>query len=113
MLCEKNKHLGPKALVWLKEMMSILVSKKFPNYERNCLRANPDKTQACAFHLKNREASRKLNITRYNKRLEHIPNPIFLRVTLDRTLSDKEPIHKLKCNISAWNNILKKLSNRK
>ena len=32
-------------------------------YERNHLRANPAKTQTCAFHLKNREASRKLNIT--------------------------------------------------
>ena len=38
-------------------------------YERNYLRANPDKTQTCAFHLKNREASRKLNITWYNKDL--------------------------------------------
>ena len=31
MLCEQIKHLGPKATVWLKEMMkNILVSKKFP-----------------------------------------------------------------------------------
>ena len=28
-------------------------------YERNHLHANPDKTQTCDFHLKNREASRK------------------------------------------------------
>ena len=41
-------------------------------YERNHLRANLDKTQACAFHLKNREASRKLNITWYNRHREHI-----------------------------------------
>ena len=32
-------------------------------YERNHLRANTDKTQTCVFHLKNREASRKFNIT--------------------------------------------------
>ena len=32
-------------------------------YKRNHLHANPDKAQICAFHLKNREASRKLNIT--------------------------------------------------
>ena len=32
-------------------------------YERNHLRANHDKTQTYDFHLKNREASRKLNIT--------------------------------------------------
>ena len=72
-------------------------------YERNNLRENPDKTQTCAFHLKNREASRKLNITWYNKHLEHIPNPVYLGVTLDRTLSYKEHIHKLKCKTSTRN----------
>ena len=74
-------------------------------YERNHLRANPDKTQTCAIHLKNREASRKLNITWYNKHLEHIPNPVYLGVILDRTLSYKEPIHKLKCKTSTRNSI--------
>ena len=54
-------------------------------YETNHLHTNHDKTQACPFHLKNREASRKLNITWYNKYLEHIPNPVYLGVTLDRT----------------------------
>ena len=61
--------------------------------------------QTCAFHLKNREASRKLNITWYNKHLEHIPNPVYLGVTMDRTLSYKEHIRKLKCKTSARNNI--------
>ena len=56
-------------------------------YERNDLRANPGKTQTCAFHLTNREASRKLNITWYNKHYEHIPNSVYLGVTLDGTLS--------------------------
>ena len=55
-------------------------------YARNHLRATPDKTQICAFHLKNQEASRKLNITWYNKHLEHITNPVYMGVTLDRTL---------------------------
>ena len=74
-------------------------------YERNHLRANPDKTQTCAFHVG------KLNITWYNKHLEHIPNPVYLAVTLDRTLSYKEHRHKLKCKTSARNNILRELSN--
>ena len=39
--------------------------------EMNHLRENPDKTQTCTFRLKNREASRKLNITWYNKHLEN------------------------------------------
>ena len=70
---------------------------------------NPDKTHICAFHLNNREASRKLNITWYNKHLELILKPIYLGVILDRTLSYKEHIHNLKCKTSARNNILKKL----
>ena len=82
-------------------------------YERNHLRANPDKTQTCAFHPMNQEACRKLNIAWYNKHLEHIPKPVYLGVTLDRTLSYNEHIHKLKCKTSARNNILMKLSNTK
>ena len=35
MLCDQSKDLGPKSMVWLKEMMNtILVSKKFPNLLR-------------------------------------------------------------------------------
>ena len=34
----------------------------------------------------------KLNITWYNKHFKHIPNPVYLGVTLDRTLSYKEHI---------------------
>ena len=82
-------------------------------YERNHSRANHDRTQTCAFYLKNREASRKLNITWYNKHLEQIPNPVYLGVTLDRTLGYKEHIYKLKCKTSARNNIRRKLSNTK
>ena len=79
-------------------------------YETNHFHANSDKTQTRAFHPKNREASRKLTITWYNKHLEHIPDPVYLGVTLDRTLSYKEHIHKLKCKTSARNNILWKLN---
>ena len=79
-------------------------------YERNHLRANPDKIQTCAFlkNLKNRVASRKLNITWYNKHLEHIPNPVYLRVILDRTLSYRDHTQ-----TAAQNDILRKLSNTK
>ena len=59
----------------------------------------------------NQEASRKLNVTWYNKHTEHIPSPVYLVVSLDRTLGYNEHIHKLKCKTSARNNILRKLSN--
>ena len=34
-----------------------------PYYEENHFRANPSKTQVCAFHLRNREANRQLQVT--------------------------------------------------
>ena len=40
-------------------------------------------------------------------------NPVYPGVTLDRTLSYKEHIHKLKCKTSARKNILRKLSDTK
>ena len=70
-------------------------------YEKNHLRANPDKTQTCVFHLRNRKANRQLNISWCGKKLEHTPSPIYLGVTLDRTLS-----------YSTYN-VLRKLANSK
>ena len=97
------------------EQTDIILTEALQNlgeyYERNHLRVNPDKTQTCAFHLKNRKVSRKLNIIWYSKYFEYILNPVYLRVTLGRTMIYKEHIHKLKCKTSARNNILRKLSN--
>ena len=47
-------------------------------YEKWSLNANPSKTQVCAFHLKNREASRELKVSWYNKKLEYHSNPVYL-----------------------------------
>ena len=87
---EQTKTILTEALQNLASTMKVIT----------CVQ-NLTKTQTCAFHLKNREASRKMNITWYNKHLEHIPNPVYMGVTLDRTLSYKEHIQKLKCKISA------------
>ena len=79
-------------------------------YKENHLRANPDKTQTCSFHLRNRETKRKLDIKWCNKELLHTSHPVYLGVTLDRTLSYKQHIMKVKGKTTARNNILKKLS---
>jgi len=44
------------------------------------LNANPGKTKVCAFHLNNREASRKLNIDWNGKSLIHDDHPTYLCV---------------------------------
>ena len=82
-------------------------------YEKNHLRANPDKTQTCVFHLRNRKANRQLYISWCGKKLEHTPSPIYMGVTLDRTLSYSTHIAKLKAKTEARNNVLRKLANSK
>ena len=82
-------------------------------YEKNHLCANPDKTQTCIFHLRNRKANRQLNISWCGKKLEHTPSPIYLGVTLDRTLSYSTHITKVKAKTATRNNVLRKLANSK
>ena len=82
-------------------------------YEKNHLRTNPDKTQTCVFHLRNRKANRQLNISWCGKKLEHTPSSIYLGVTLDRTFSYSTHITKVKAKTAARNNVLRKLVNSK
>ena len=56
-------------------------------YDKNQLRANPSKTQVCAFHLRNREAKRELNVVWNGTRLSNTTTtPVYLGIHLDRTL---------------------------
>ena len=56
---------------------------------------------------------RQLNISWSGKKLEHTPSPIYLGVTLDRTLSYSTHITKVKAKTAARNNVLRKLANSK
>ena len=82
-------------------------------YRNNSLRANPDKTQVRAFHLRNREVKRPLNIARNGVDLENTAYPKYLGVTLDRTLNYKQHILNTKMKVATCNNLLKKLANSK
>ena len=79
-------------------------------YKKWHLNANPSKTQVCAFHLNNHQANRKLNIRWGNDKLKHHPYPVYLGVTLDRTLSFKEHVVKLKSKLASRNSLLSKLT---
>ena len=81
------------------------------SYGNNSLRANPDKTQDTAFHLRNREAKRSLTVS-WNG-VENTTHPKYLGVTLDRTLSYKQHIQNIKMKVATRNNLLKKLANSK
>ena len=82
-------------------------------YRSNSLRANPDKTQVTAFHLRNKEANRSLKVEWNRTKLENTPHPKYLGVTLDRTLSYKEHMHIIKMKVATRNNLLRKFSHSK
>ena len=82
-------------------------------YRSNSLRANPDKTQVTAFHLRNKEANRSLKVEWNRTKLENTLHSKYLGVTLNHTLSYKEHMHNTKMKVGTRNNLLRKLSNSK
>ena len=69
----------------------------------------------CAFHLRNREAKRELNVVWNGRptRLSNTTTPVYLGVNLDRTMCYKTHIEKTKMKVNARNNIIRKLANSK
>ena len=94
----------------VEDRLSAALDKLTPYYEDNHLRANPSKTQVCAFHLRNREAKRQLKVHWSGTLLEHCDHPVYLGVTLDRCLSFKNHVEKAKMKVGSRNNILSKLT---
>ena len=82
-------------------------------YDTNQLLANYSKTQVCAFHLRNREAKRELNVVWNGTRLSNKTTPVYLGIHLDRTLCYKTHTEKTKMKVNARNNIIRKLANSK
>lgn len=78
-------------------------------YKESHLKPNPGKTQVCAFHLRSREARRRLNVTWEGKALEHTDSPKYLGVTLDRTLTYKQHCQNTSSKVNSRNNIIRKL----
>lgn len=58
-------------------------------YKNNYIKPNPSKTQLCRFHLRNKDAEKELNVTWYGYKHPNHSHPVYLGVTLDKTLSFK------------------------
>ena len=95
----------------VEERLTDALNQLTPYYEENHLCANLSKTQVCAFHLRNREAKRQLQVNWSGTTLEHCEHPVYLGVILDRCLTFKTHIEKTKVNVSARNNFVRKLTN--
>ena len=55
------------------------------------LKPSPEQTVSSVYHLHNEGATREPNIYLSRTKLKYAPTPTYLRVTVDRTLSFKEP----------------------
>lgn len=82
-------------------------------YITNSLKPNPSKTQSCVFHLRNREAGRKLNMVWGGVSIEHSKYPKYLGVTLDRSLTFNKNCYNIKHKVHTRNNLLQKLVSSK
>jgi len=75
-----------------------------------CLIPSTTKTVSCVFHLHNAQASRELNIFLNGMRIMHDPKPVYLGVTLDRTLTYHDHLKKTAAKVNTRNNVLAKLA---
>ena len=80
-------------------------------YQEWGLNANPGKTKVCAYHLNNEQAKRQLSVHWLGKPLEHKEDPEYLGITLDRSLTYKHHIVKLKKKLQTRVNFFKQLGN--
>ena len=62
------------------------------------------------FHLFNTSAARELRVHTEGQQLRHDPNPVYLGVTLDRTLSYRQHLTKTAGKLQNRNNLLMKLA---
>ena len=62
------------------------------------------KTVSSVFNLDNANAHRELNISLSGKRLRHESNPVYLGITLDRTLTYRDHLSKVAGKVKTRNN---------
>ena len=74
------------------------------------LKPSATKTVSSVFHLHNASAKCELKISMDGTTLRHDPHPVYLGVTLDRTLGFGEHLSKTSSKLKSRNNLLSKLA---
>ena len=74
------------------------------------LKPNPTKTVVGYFYLANRKADEKLEVKLEGTVLKHESCPMYLGVTLDRSLSYKQHCEKISKKVGTCNNIIRMLA---
>ena len=72
-----------------------------------CIAQRPD---LCTHHLDNRTANAEVDMTFCGMKVENVRYPKYLRVTFDRTLTDKEHLQRCKEKVRAQVNLIQKLA---
>jgi len=98
--------------------------KKFENIERTLtsdllrlehyfqkwkLRPNPHKT-ITTFHLNNRETNKEISVHFCGEKIKNEKTPVYLSITLDRTLSFKTHLHKVSAKLKTRIGLISKLA---
>jgi hypothetical protein len=79
-------------------------------FKKRRLKLNLSKTEVTAFHLSNRLADHKLNVSLDGQTLAHNFHPKYLGVTLDRSLTYKNHLAGVAAKVRSRNNIIQKLT---
>ncbi|VVC27437.1 Hypothetical protein CINCED_3A008591 [Cinara cedri] len=74
------------------------------------LTPNPTKTEVTLFHLNNKMARQEIKVVFNEQQIRNNPNPTYLGITLDRTLTYREHLTKVAAKIKIRNNIINKLA---
>jgi len=75
-----------------------------------CQKPSTSKTVTNVFHLQNNRSRCELNVHMNGQRLKHDPYPMYLGVTLDRTLSYREHLPRSAAKLKSRNNLFAKLA---
>ena len=117
-----------KKYIYADDLALKSAHKDFPDIERDLsqdvdtlglyftnwrLKLNTGKTVSSVFHLANRQADYELNVTTCGERLRFERNPVYLGVTLDRTLSFKQHLTNVSTKVTKRCNLLKTLASNR